>query len=246
MRIVSEFHDYYDSVQATGQDQTVVYLRTRKEVKLDHNRFPFPVFEGTPWHFGYRRNGVPVVQFVVGFCGKVYPILRLSHQRQSEPSPTSALCFSLSEVDAFIEHDFKQREVESYRSKPRRWRFADNWPMEQRRENFEDFFDAYATKQSAFGQMFVDNRCPIFVASTRWDISNPKSRREYKIVYNECLKELEFFRVFDTFTAYQELQMYFGALAQPNKPIPGMSDKDMVSIKGFDKWSFRKPPKSHG
>ena len=47
----------------------------------------------------------------------------------------------------------------------------------------------------------------------------------------------------DTFTAYQELQMYFGALAQPNKPIPNVSDKDMVSIKGFDKWSFRKRPK---
>jgi hypothetical protein len=48
------------------------------------------------------------------------------------------------------------------------------------------------------------------------------------------------------YTAYQGLQMYFGAMAQPNRPIPEVSDKDMVSIKGFDKWSFRKPPKSLG
>ena len=27
MRIVSEFHDYYDAVQASGQEQTVVYVR---------------------------------------------------------------------------------------------------------------------------------------------------------------------------------------------------------------------------
>jgi len=71
-----------------------------------------------------------------------------------------------------------------------------------------------------------------------------KRNREYKIVYNECLKDLEFFKLIDTFTAFQELQMYFGAMAQPNKPIPHISDKDMVSIKGFDKWSFRNPPKS--
>ena len=81
MRIVSDFHDYYDAVQATGQDQTLVYLRTRKEVELDRNSFPFPVFGGTPWtNVNYRsgRKGVTVVQSVVGFCGKVYPMLQLT------------------------------------------------------------------------------------------------------------------------------------------------------------------------
>ncbi len=92
MRIVSDFHDYYGTVQATGQDQTVVYLRTKKEVKLNRNSFPFPVFEGTRWPLDHPlQEGVPVVQSVVGFCGKVYPILRLSHQRQSGKAPMS-LC----------------------------------------------------------------------------------------------------------------------------------------------------------
>ncbi|MGD0899843.1 MAG: hypothetical protein ABR915_18575 [Thermoguttaceae bacterium] len=244
MRIVSDFHDYYDTVQATGQDQTVVYLRTRREVGLNRNSFPFPVFEGTFQYWSHPQAGVPIVQIVVGFCGKVYPILRLAHQRKSEPSPNIASCYTLSEVDAFIERHFKQREIETYRSKPRRWRFAPHWPMEQRREKFDEFFDTYAAKQSAFGQLFLDSRCPILVASTWWGAG--ERNREYKIVYNECLKDLEFFRVMDTFTAYQELQMYFGAMAQPNKPIPNVSDKDMISIKGFDKWSFRKPPKAHG
>ena len=245
MRIVSDFHDYYGTVQATGQDQTVVYLRTKKEVKLNRNSFPFPVFEGTRWPLDHPlQEGVPVVQSVVGFCGKVYPILRLSHQRQSAQSPNVALCYTLAEVDAFIEHHCKQREIETYRSKPRGWRFGHYWPRDQRREKFEEFFDGYATKQAAFGQLFLDSRSPILVAST-W-CSTGRPYRKYKIVYNDCLKELEFFRLIDTFTAYQELQMYFGAMAQPNKPIPQVSDKDMISIKGFDKWSFRKPPKSLG
>jgi hypothetical protein len=72
----------------------------------------------------------------------------------------------------------------------------------------------------------------------------PRSRGQFR--YNECLKELEFFRLIETYTAYQELQMFFGAMAQPNKPIPRVSDKDMASIKGFDQWCFRKPPATHG
>lgn len=44
------------------------------------------------------------------------------------------------------------------------------------------------------------------------------------------------------YTAYQELQMWMSNQAIPHKPIPKVSDKDMVTAKGFDKWSFRKEP----
>jgi hypothetical protein len=144
-------------------------------------------------------------------------------------------------VDGFVEQHFRRREIEIYRSKPRRWRFADSvWPRNQRREKFEEFFTTFAAKRAAFSQVFIDNECPIFVASTWWDIGK---RREYKIVYNECLKDVEFFKLIDTYTAFQELQMYLGGIARPIKPMPHISDKDMVSIKGFDEWSFRKPPR---
>jgi hypothetical protein len=36
--------------------------------------------------------------------------------------------------------------------------------------------------------------------------------------------------------------MFMSNLAVPLKPVPEISDKIMVDIKGFDKWSFRKPP----
>jgi hypothetical protein len=43
MRILSDFHDYYDAVQATGQDQTLIYSRKREEVELAE--YPFPVLQ---------------------------------------------------------------------------------------------------------------------------------------------------------------------------------------------------------
>jgi hypothetical protein len=240
---VSDFHDYYDSVQAAGQDQSLVYLRTRKEVELKNSSYPFPRFGGIAPRFEHSPR-LPMVQIVVGFCGKIYPILRLSHQRPPDTNPDNAFCYTLSDVDAFVDGHFKRREIETYRSKPRRPGLADfRWDRRQRRENFKEFFDASAAKQDAFTQLFLDNRCPIFVASTWWE-GDKRPPRKYKIVFNECLKELEFFKLIDTYRAYQEVQMYLGAMAQPNKPIPAVSDKDMVSIKGFDKWSFRKLPKS--
>jgi hypothetical protein len=239
MRIVSDFHDYYDVVQATGQDQTVVYTRTKKEVELNQDSFPFPIFGRISTRFDYySRYDILLMQIVVGFCGKVYPVLRLSHQRQAEPNPTFALCYSLPEVDTFFEHHFKRHEIDAYHLKRKRY----SWSSAPKRATFEEFYATYTAKQSAFGQFFMDSRCPIFVASTWWEAGPRNYIRKYKVVYNDFLKELEFFRIMDTFTAYQELQMYFGAMAQPNKPIPEISDKDMVSIKGFDKWSFRKPP----
>jgi hypothetical protein len=137
MRIVSDFHDYYDAVQATGQDQTVVYLRKRKEVELNCSSFPFPVFGSISTHFDYGGQGIPKVQFVVGFCGKVYPILRFSLQRQSDPSPTIALCYSLAEVDAFIEQHFRQRQIGAYQSKDHR---RHTWSMGQLRERFDESY----------------------------------------------------------------------------------------------------------
>ena len=55
MRIISDFYDYYDSVQKYGQDQSIVYNRKIKQIpELLKLREPYGV---------------------IGFCGKWYPFL---------------------------------------------------------------------------------------------------------------------------------------------------------------------------
>ncbi len=41
MRIISDFHDYYDAVQKVAQDRSVIYLRKRREVEV-RDRWLFP------------------------------------------------------------------------------------------------------------------------------------------------------------------------------------------------------------
>jgi hypothetical protein len=89
--------------------------------------------------------------------------------------------------------------------------------------------------------LFLEKGCPLFVAKLethRWGGVCGGS-----IVYNAPLKDLEVFRLVDTYTAFQEISMFLGGLAVPLKEIPQVPDKIMVGIKGFDEWSFRKPPR---
>jgi hypothetical protein len=74
MRIISDFHDYYDAVQATGQDQTLVYYRKPEEVEI--REYPLPVLSHYLW--ADEASYPKVRQPIVGFCGKIYPVLALT------------------------------------------------------------------------------------------------------------------------------------------------------------------------
>ena len=66
---------------------------------------------------------------------------------------------------------------------------------------------------------------------------------------NPVLKNLEFYKVFSTQQAIQEIEMFlYNDLGISNKRsskykgkeiIPDINDKDMIIAKGFDKHSFR-------
>jgi hypothetical protein len=234
MRIISDFRDYYDAVQATGQDQTLIYTRKREEIKLPDYVFPAIIHPG---YFSHQFT-LHLEQHIVGFCGKVYPVLELAPDSSSKPT----ICQSLDEVDRFVEQHFRKAAVEEYVTKPakRRW-WWHYWPRHIRRDAFEKYFTSCADKKNSFAGIFLEKACPIFVATRnqyRWGVVTGGT-----IAYNACLKKLEFFRLFDTFTAFQEIAMFLGGLAVPLKDIPKVPDKIMVGIKGFDKWSFRKPPR---
>lgn len=60
------------------------------------------------------------------------------------------------------------------------------------------------------------------------------------VILNPNLGNFDFQRVKDPYTAFQELYMYLGSKAAPEKSIPQPTDKVMAEIKGFNKFSFRK------
>ncbi len=229
MRIISDFRDYYDCVQGLGQDQETMYLRKRVEEKL--GIFPFPIF----WCHTSNRDPVGFRVAIIGFCGKIYPALEVTY----DWTKPSVVCYSVAEVDDVVGRHCRDKEIQSYRWKYQRrkrsqWKMYLSWPNRQRRTEVVKFFDACAEVQDSYQRFFRDG--PIFVA--RYDRTNDMS-----ITYNERLEPLGFVRMFDPYTAFQEIYMFMCNLAVPQKPIPKVSDADMVTAKGFNKWSFRKEPR---
>jgi len=56
------------------------------------------------------------------------------------------------------------------------------------------------------------------------------------------LRGYHFYKVFDTYAAFQEIHSFLASKASPEKSMPVIPDVLKAQSKGFDKWSFRKPP----
>ena len=217
MRIVSKQRDYYDGVQRTGQDLTLVYVRTPEEVHLNRGEWKFPSFR----YFG------PIPYWsktcIIGFCGNIYPMIEMTYDEEK------ALCYSAKEVDDFLQRTLKKKSWERYCGHAK-YRL---WNCDQKRA--VEFFKECGKVKSSFKKMFDDKQCPIFVAE--------HANVETVITYNALLRPYEFFRVMDPYTAFQEIAMFMSNFAVPQKPMPVIPDKMKIHSRGFSEWSFRKEPK---
>lgn len=98
----------------------------------------------------------------------------------------------------------------------------DNWGVRR-------FFESHRTCSRELSERLFAKH-PVFVASDRG------------LVYNECLRNYQFYKVFDPFSAYEAISAFLNNIARPMKPIPKIDDKLLAEAHGFDKWSFRKEP----
>src|SRR5208283_3990318 len=94
-------------------------------------------------------------------------------------------------------------------------------------------------------QIFRDLNAPAFIYDSDYDrkiINNYSyNHRNPKFFVNPLLKDYEFYKVFDTYQAFQEIQMFIGGvLGNKEKEIIEVADKYKIAKHGFDKFSFRK------
>lgn len=248
MRIVSSFRDYYDNIQAHGQDRGLIYHRVPKEDKdFISNRLPT-----LPRSFVIAGMNKPRLKgFTVGFCGRIYAGVRatLSYWKGKAGEQLIQHCYTPQEVADFYRANCPKRYTVIYTGeKPER---RPSFMVDAKHEDVELFFKRHQERQNEFAEMFSASH-PVWAA---WDegyarahfrtISFAKGHENshrFTLNYNATLSEIDFIRVIDPYTAFQEIQMFLGGMAQPEKPIPAIPDEVMAEIKGFDRFSFRKDP----
>jgi hypothetical protein len=96
--------------------------------------------------------------------------------------------------------------------------------------------------------IFREINAPVFVYDSALVIKNDDYGRKLNLgvfIINPILKDYEFYKIIDTFTAFQEISMFLGGvLGRGEKEIIEVDDKYKIKQHGFDKWSFRKEPEN--
>lgn len=236
MRIFSDFLDYYDSVQAYGQDSSLIYVRKRmeKEYKWNHRDggdYPLNLSK-----FEYLNRDMIRTQIVVGFCGKLYPAMETwAYYNHSQLSPVreSKICFSAEEVINEVSFRLKGRDLEKYEKG--QW-FKGCWDYPSVKK-INSFFDSYKNAGDKLLSLFVENKAPIFIGRQEYLYS-----REPKITFNDRLIDLDFVRIVPPFEAFQAITTFMDNMGRPEPYVPTPTDRQMLEIKGFDKFSFKTPP----
>lgn len=225
MKIVSNFHDYYDSVMSMGIDKECVYIRKEQEILMIKEAI-------NEWHqniSGVRNkkheigtlsdihnSNTSTEKFyiedeyiLIGFCGKLYPCVRQTIIDRNTTSNVKPMVKCFYRKSKEVDEDLWWKDTSH---------FNKNW------DNFKLYF--------------IEYKVPIFVIKTN------VSKRERVIILNSNLKQYQFYTIKDTYTAYQEIYQYIsGVLGVNQKEIIEVSNKDKVIKHGYDKWSFKTRPK---
>jgi len=238
MKIISDYHDYYDRAAAFGHDDSSIYIRTNIEHKLDgipNSIKPIVeyldnVTEGrvteNKYRIGILRNKNCAYEFierVLVFCGKLYPVV-LMKRYKVVPGVTDKLV----DYKCFYERD----SLDSYLTEVKESgasRIRNFWPPYDRNIVTERFFDL---KNKDIRDWAIANKAICL------------ELRQTKLIVNPVIGDVKFFNVFGPYEAYQELEMWVGGtLAYPQNAMVEIEDKYRVEAHGFDaKYGFRKRP----
>ena len=219
MRIISDFHDYYDIGMQNGIDPKLPYQRFRRE---EHVVFP----QGDFRSFGRRcKNFARYYKITfLGFAGKIYPCIDLASDGEEEKYQ-----FDPTLIDDEFHLSINERRGGWYWGRQAKREKDKRYIVDGIKEDIDEIF-AYRDRKELL-DLFGKFKTAIFAYRVGAD----------DVVINERLNIYGFQKILPPMQAFQELEMYVGSyLTQPVIEEPPISDKIKAEIHGFDKFSFRK------
>lgn len=243
MYIISKKKDYYDGVAGTtGIDKTIVYDRQIVELEKDEipNEFkkrgfftnsrdreknPLYLLSNADINKKYKAIYPRGAYYIIGFCGKLYIGWKFYSYKENYheylDNINISFNYNINEIKEILEE-------KSF------------WGVVADQINYIQNFDAM--------DWFRKFNTPCFIYDHDYgrrhlDEKYWRGNNVQKFIINPLLKEYEFFKVFDSFQAFQEISMFLsGVLGNKEKDIVQVADKYKIAGHGFDKWSFRKEP----
>jgi len=168
---------------------------------------------------------------IIGFCGQIYPVIEMRPSDMSAEHPKRVYCYTMEDLDTYLRATLKEKELDVYEGRSKRTRWG--WHSISHKRDFERFFERFGKISGDYKEMFIEKRSPVFAAreSGRWGGT--------RITWNALLRPFDFMRIFDPYTAFQEIQMFMNNLAAPEKEMPIIPDELKIQKRGFTDQSFR-------
>ena len=233
MYIISKKKDYYDGVVGSvGIDKTIIYERKTEEFTYDSKFFPEEFNRQNKNSLVRRMPKLRVKEkskyeyidnIIVGFCGKLYTgwIAYMEKIIDYRSEYTLTYFYDFDKIKNYIE----------------------NKKFYYYNKNIEDYIN-YIRNYDAI-EIFRKFNTPAFVYYKNRFKYSP-NEGEAMFIINPILKNVEFYKVFDSVSAFQELQMFIGGVLGNNeKETINIDDKYKILEFGFNKWSFRREPTKH-
>ncbi len=248
MQIYSPFKDYYDSLLSLGQDPLVTYHRTSEEWNLGYDtvygqrRYPPQVPDevcklGELLNVFGRHKEIELA--LIGFCGKLYLGFRWQlasfyngHRYEVVPDRHTRWYYDVEPIkETFPElHEPSVKLVAQASNLDVRhwWAGLSDEQVPRiiyerlRRYNEQNLDDLFREQVKA----------PVFLLTHRTYTINPE------------LQKLQFFRVVDAPSAFQQLEAYLSNIFLGQYPMPApLTEKQQVTRYGFDEtYGFRTRP----
>jgi hypothetical protein len=149
--------------------------------------------------------------FLIVFCGKVYPVYQHEYRLKNPKYADSAM---------------KTRLVYDKKEMYRLWQLGYS-PGYWADKVYNFINKQYDEKKTAEFQHTIG--IPYLMITSK------------SVVYNPILKDYNFYRVYDSYAAFQEISMFIsGVLGGQSPPMVQLTDKDLIAKRGFNELSFRK------
>lgn len=221
MYIISKYKDYYDGVvHSMGIDKSIVYDRKMKIFESNTSDFPN---EFKRERFDYNPLNKPLAWSIS---------LNLKEDSQYDNYSTFIVgfCGKLYLGWKLIKNTIYGEIIDivyGYDELIKNFNNKSYWNV-----NIDDIYNKIVNMDVMY--LFRRYGSPIFVLD--------KGLKRYDdFIINPNLKDYEFYKVFDSFTAFQEIQMFIGGVLGKNEnDIIDISNDDKLQQYGYDKWSFRK------
>lgn len=239
MRIISNFHDYYDSF--SDKESYTIFNRHLQEYSGRTIKERLPVIE-TPMSKYFKKHAYlkenQTLSFLQPYFNKKidYPFANVYafHVLVGKKVYAGILTYKVKEGNSFL---YTVEEVmQVFEKYPQLLKTYDlkKATIKQIEEEVVEFFKPTIKEEHAIDLCRHYNSPILLTYKNRW--------KSYTLLcINPCLKEYNFQRVLDPFTVYQEISQFYETFLVTEKEVPvQINDKDKIRQHGFDlKTSFR-------